>query len=463
MDAENTRPEHESGRSKTRRTHTRAPDDVLDPTVFIEHEDAGLRRRGQPVDPAIHDDLVGTRLDLYEIRSLLGRGSMGAVYLAWHERLHRSCAIKVIAPGLVRAEPQRLEMFLSEARSAARLNHPNIVTVHSLGEDRGFHFIEMEYIHGATLYGLLRSQGRLDPLLATKLIGQLAAALSAAHAAGIIHRDVKPDNVMVNEARAAKLADFGLARIFAGDATHPATRMAGTPAYMAPELFRGEPASVASDVYALGVTYFSLLTGNLPFAAESLAELETKHSAEPAPGLDMPLPHAGAEAEELIHSMLAKETARRPATGVKLVGRLHAIANSLISTVDLVALAMKELDIDWSADAESFEFQVPLAEGRRQRVFAEVAEGVGVGERILTVWTPCAPASADHYDYVLQLNGRLPFGAVSVRPYRGQAYFVMAQNHPRATLDPEEIRASVVHMAEWADRVECRITGEDVH
>ncbi|MGL5096624.1 MAG: serine/threonine-protein kinase [Planctomycetia bacterium] len=420
---------------------------------------------------AIDKLLLGTRLDAYLIRDLLGKGGMGRVYRAWHERLHRESAVKVLDPQLVEANPDRLEMFWSEARAVAHLHHPNLVAIHSLGNDRGFPFIEMELVDGPSLSELLRTVKAanggttgLDPLLATKYAAQIAAALHEAHRHHVVHGDVKPDNVILNSAGVAKLTDFGLARTLSNQRNRTGGRVSGTPAYMAPEMFAGVTADAATDVYALGVTYFLLLTGWLPRPAEGLTDL-TVDGPDFCKRLYERLPDCPAESADLLAAMLAYEPASRPKCDAALASRLHEIANGLTNTREIVAAAVSGSTIEWTADGERFEFLVRLAGDRRQRVFAEVVDGEGTAGRIFALWTPCAPADIQHYELVLRLNARLPHGAVSLRPHGpdGRPYFVMVDNYPRSSLDPEEIRASVVHMAEWADFIEHQLTGQDHH
>jgi serine/threonine-protein kinase len=436
----------------------------LSPRTTVRLDSCVVRSSGCIFDEKLDEDLIGTRLDHFEIRSLLGRGGMGSVYLAWHERLHRLCAVKVITPDLIQSDERRLEMFLTEARSAARLSHPNIVTVHSLGEDRGYYFIEMEYVAGSSLGRTVQKQGPLDPQTATRMVAQVAAGLCNAHAHGVVHSDVKPDNVMVRESTMeAKLTDFGLARIFAAETEHCGGGAVGTPPYMAPELFLGQPTSQASDIYALGASYFVLLTGAVPYPASTYVELYDKLRDEPVPNVTERVPNVPGEIAELVTAMLAKDPSNRPTGGSALVARINELLNTLTPTRELVEQAMRGLDVDWCADGDRFTFHVNVAGSRRQTVEAEVVESLDTGEWMLSFRTLCAPADPKDYEYVLRLNSRLPFGAVGTHMFEGRPYFVMIENRIRATVDPEEIRASVLHMAEWADHVEHHLTGGDRH
>src|SRR5262249_20657788 len=148
----------------------------------------------------------------------LGRGGMGAVYLAWHRDLHRRCALKILLPERVAEDRDYISRFQDEGRATAALIHPNIVTIHAIGETRDLHYLEMEFVAGPTLQQLVRAEGKLNPIRGTALIAKIADGLSTAHRAGIIHRDLKPDNVLLTHQGVPKLADFGLAKRLTGEA-----------------------------------------------------------------------------------------------------------------------------------------------------------------------------------------------------------------------------------------------------
>src|ERR1044071_5417015 len=224
---------------------------------------------------------AGTRVGKYEIQSLVGEGGMGRVYRALDTELRRPVALKFL-PAEVAADPRRLERFGREALAASALNHPNIVTVHDIGQTAdGRRFFATELVEGVTLREHLRSRGlRLGEEL--DLVAQVAAALGEAHAHGIVHRDVKPENVMVRRDGYVKVLDFGLAKLTgrpsAGVDTEAATRalvatdagaVMGTVAYMSPEQARGEEVDARTDVWSLGVVLYEALTGHLPFRGKS--------------------------------------------------------------------------------------------------------------------------------------------------------------------------------------------------
>lgn len=245
-------------------------------------------------DRRVKPTLVNRTLAHYRVLAQLGRGGMGEVYLAEDLRLRRRVALKVLSSSLA-AEPRSLERFQREARSVAALNHPNIVTLHSVEEAEGLHFLVMELVEGEMLSSLIDG-GPMLPERFLPIALQLTEALEAAHARGIIHRDLKPRNVMVTPEGRVKVLDFGIARLThsrknrrIGDEdteiglTHPG-RAIGTAAYMSPEQAEGRPADQRSDLFSLGVVLYEMATGRRPFQAKSrTATLEAILGDTPPP------------------------------------------------------------------------------------------------------------------------------------------------------------------------------------
>jgi predicted ATPase len=265
----------------------------------------------------------------YEIEGQLGRGGMGVVFKAREARLGRHVALKFL-PTEYAHDPQRLDRFLREARTASALNHPHICTVHALGEHEGHPFIVMEFIEGLTLQALIGHRPPVEQV--TRLITQAARALAAAHAAGVVHRDVKPENIMVRTDGYVKVLDFGLARRLptlaqpglGGPDSDPGALM-GTAAYMSPEQAHGLAADIASDVFSLGLVFYHLATGRHPFEAESALGILfaiTARQAIPPSQLNPDIP-AGVEA--LIEAMLRKEARLRP-TAAEVEAALAALS-----------------------------------------------------------------------------------------------------------------------------------------
>ncbi len=230
------------------------------------------------------DPHLGSVVAGYRIEERIGRGGMGLVYRAEHINLRRRAAIKIIAPELADTSGFR-ERFNREARIAAALQHPNIVTVYDAGEaESGLLYLAMQYIEGKDLAGVLRAEGRLKPYRAIDVCRQVGSALDAAHARGLIHRDVKPANVLI-EGRTAFLTDFGLTKRL--DGTHTqltrAGDVVGTIHYVAPEQIEGNPVSARSDVYSLGCLLFHCLTGQVPFFRDTDVGVIYAHLSEDPP------------------------------------------------------------------------------------------------------------------------------------------------------------------------------------
>lgn len=224
-------------------------------------------------------EALNARLEAFEVLSLIGRGGMGAVYKAIHLRLDRVVAIKLLPQELAQSDPAFGERFLREARSLAKLQHPNLVVVHDFGEVDGLYFIVMEYVEGPTLRRLLQ-QGALTPERALTILPQICEGLRYAHEQGLIHRDIKPENILIGDDGRVRITDFGLARL-----TNPhgrdisltgSSQSLGTPHYMAPEQLR-DPDSVdhRADIFALGVVFYEMLTGHLPHGRFPLPSTES--------------------------------------------------------------------------------------------------------------------------------------------------------------------------------------------
>ena len=229
------------------------------------------------------DLAVGSEIAGYRIEGVLGRGGMGVVYRATQRRLDRAVALKLIAPAFAQ-DPAFRERFERESRIAASIEHPNVIPVHEAGEHDGLLFISMRFVDGTDLRALLGSEGRLEAVRATALVAQVAAALDAAHARGLVHRDVKPANVLVAGGDHAYLTDFGLSKHAASAAGLTGTgQFVGTLDYIAPEQLGGDRVDARADVYALGCVLFETLTGQVPFPRDSDPAKLWAHMNEPPP------------------------------------------------------------------------------------------------------------------------------------------------------------------------------------
>ncbi|MFM7162902.1 MAG: serine/threonine-protein kinase, partial [Planctomycetaceae bacterium] len=247
-----------------------------------------LANAAEPAPPPTNqpDPLLGSDFHVYQVESVLGQGGMGRVYLARHRDLHRRCALKILLPELVERQSNFIERFMNEGRAAAALSHPNIITVHAVGQERDTYFLEMEFVPGRSLGRVLHDEQRLNPLKATLLAARIADGLAEAHRLGIVHRDLKPDNVLLTLQGVPKIADFGLAKVVrAGLMNASGEPLCGTPHFMAPELYNGAPATPATDVYALGVTYFLMLAGRVPFSGRTLTAVMGEVLNSPLPNI----------------------------------------------------------------------------------------------------------------------------------------------------------------------------------
>jgi serine/threonine-protein kinase len=265
------------------------------------------------MDTTVADPLVGQVLEgRYRIESRIARGGMATVYVARDIKLGRTIAIKVMHPNLAQ-DDDFVRRFIVEAKSAAALSHPSVVAVYDQGTDGQHVFLAMEYVPGRTLRDLLTEQGRLGPRQALSLMQPVLAALGAAHRAGLVHRDVKPENVLLTDDGQVKVADFGLARAETASKQTKTGMIIGTVGYMAPEQVLSGNADSRSDVYAAGIMLFELLTGYQPHQAESPLAVAYKHVNEVVPLPSSVLPGIPPQLDALIATATNHDPARRPA------------------------------------------------------------------------------------------------------------------------------------------------------
>ncbi|MDJ0975753.1 MAG: serine/threonine-protein kinase [Planctomycetota bacterium] len=256
----------------------------------------------------------------YRLLERLGEGAMGTVYKARQLSLDREVAIKVLAPDLAKDDAY-VERFMKEARAVARLNHTNVISGIDVGDADGIKYMVMEFADGMTVASLLRRGGSLDEERALRIGAQMARALDHAHRNHLVHRDVKPDNIIITGDGVAKLCDLGLARIESG--TDDSTRM-GTPAYMSPELARHDTAvDERTDLYSLGATLFHMVTGREPYTGKDGPSVMAKHLTEPVPNATEVEPSVSLETSALIAQLMAKQAVERIATAKELLDLLE--------------------------------------------------------------------------------------------------------------------------------------------
>jgi serine/threonine protein kinase len=276
------------------------------------------------------DTLIGRRLGKYQLETLVGRGGMATVYRAHDTVLNRSVAIKVLEPALT-FDPKSVERFRREAVTAANLEHPNIVRVYDVQQEGKIHFIAMRFVQGTTLRDILRDNGPLPLEAILNIIVPVASALHYAHRHGVIHRDVKPGNILVEPDGNVLLTDFGIARAAGGtQAGLTATGLVmGTADYLAPEQIAGRPAEPRSDIYSLGVVLYEMLTGVTPFAGENTASILYRQVHDQPPPLRSLNTRLPSELQPLMDRALAKNPALRHADALDLARDLETLAQWL--------------------------------------------------------------------------------------------------------------------------------------
>ena len=406
-------------------------------------------------------DLAGKELGVYECQTLLGAGGMGLVYLARHKRLERECALKVLSPQSVSRDINYVQRFMQEGQSAAAMIHPNIVTIHAIGEEDGLHFLEMEYVPGRSLQHLIDDEGKLAADRATSLVASIADGLASAHQRGIVHRDLKPDNVLMTANGIPKIADFGLAKQVVADKGK--RYLAGTPNFMAPEVYQGEPATPASDVYSLGVCYFLLLTGKLPYHGNSFPDLMHAVLTDPIPSARRYNRAVTLEMAEALNLLLAKGPSTRPRDAFAAAHLLRAVLGSVRDVESLLYEAFEhEKQISWQRDGEAYTLNLKFPNGRGQKVFVETS-GHSASERLLMIYSVCCPAEAGYYEAALRVNSGMLHGAVAIRDIDGVPHFVTVDTYPRGTVNSEEVRRSVWEVGIHADDIERQLTGLDIN
>ncbi|MFC4786642.1 Stk1 family PASTA domain-containing Ser/Thr kinase [Nocardioides sp. MAHUQ-72] len=291
-------------------------------------------------DAVVGDPMSGRLLDgRYRIGPRIARGGMASVYEATDLRLDRTVAVKIMHPGMGDDE-EFAARFVREARAAARLSHPNVVAVYDQGQDDGTVYLAMELIPGHTLRDVIRKEAPMSPARALALIEPVLSALATAHRAGLVHRDVKPENVLIatdpgSGASRVKVADFGLAKAVSADTQHTATGgvLIGTVSYLAPELVIDGRSDARADVYAAGVVLFELLTGVKPHEGESPIQVAYKHVHEDVPPPSQLVPGIPAYVDALVARATARDRAQRPADAGVLLHQVRRVAHALADGV----------------------------------------------------------------------------------------------------------------------------------
>src|SRR5918999_724365 len=267
--------------------------------------------------------VIGTLLnDRFRLDEKIGHGGMSTVYRAFDPTLERWVAIKLMHRD-ISEDPDQLERFRREARAVAQLSHPHVVTVIDFGEDDGTPYIVLECIEGETLKERIKRTGRLPVAEAVAYAIEIARALSAAHAVRLVHRDVKPQNVLIDDQGRAKVTDFGIARSLEAQGLTATGRVLGTTDYVSPEQALGEDVTEQSDIYSLGICIYEMLTGEVPFRADTQVAVAMKHVREPMPDVQRRRPDISAALAAVVERATAKETGHRYQTASELVHDLE--------------------------------------------------------------------------------------------------------------------------------------------
>ncbi|MFE7133929.1 Stk1 family PASTA domain-containing Ser/Thr kinase [Streptomyces sp. NPDC057638] len=294
------------------------------------------------MDTTLQDPLVGRLLDgRYRVDARIAVGGMATVYRAVDTRLDRELALKVMHPALA-ADVAFVERFIREAKSVARLAHPNVVGVFDQGAEGAYVYLAMEYVAGCTLRDVLRERGALQPRAALDILEPVLAALGAAHRAGFVHRDIKPENVLIGDDGRVKVADFGLVRAV-GSATGSSGAVLGTISYLAPEQIEDGASDTRSDVYACGVVLYEMLTGAKPHQGETPAQVLYRHLHEDVPPPSALAPGLAPELDALVAAATARDPGPRPEDAVALLARTRsaraALSDEQLDLVPPAALA----------------------------------------------------------------------------------------------------------------------------
>jgi eukaryotic-like serine/threonine-protein kinase len=269
--------------------------------------------------------VIGTLIaDRFRLDEKVGAGGMSSVYRAYDPTLERWVAIKLMHRD-ISTDPDQLERFRREARAVASLNHPHVVTVIDAGEDEGAPYIVFEYVEGETLKDRIRRLGMLPVPEAVAYAIEIGRALMAAHAARLVHRDVKPQNVLIDPEGRAKVTDFGIARSMEAHGLTATGRVLGTTDYVSPEQALGHAVTEQSDIYSLGIVLYEMLTGEVPFQADTQVAVAMKHVRDPLPDVQRRRPEVSAALAAVVERSTAKETQRRYATVTEVVHDLEEV------------------------------------------------------------------------------------------------------------------------------------------
>jgi len=291
-------------------------------------------------------DISKIKIKGYEILELIGKGGMGYVCKARQLSMDRIVAIKILHEKFA-SRPEFVARFISEARAAGKLNHPNVIQVHDVGQYNNIYFFTMEYLDGVSVLEMLKEKKTLPVPEATRITLEIARALDYAHKQGIVHRDIKPDNIMVTPDGKVKLADLGISKAY-GEGSASKSEVMGSPHYMAPEQALGRPVDGRADIYSLGAAYYHMLVGDTPYSGVSIHEILKKHVSEPPPNPRAENPRIPGKVAGIVRKMMAKNPEERYQSAADLIADLEPLYEKLVPRkgATKAALELKKLARD---------------------------------------------------------------------------------------------------------------------
>jgi len=334
------------------------------------------RRQLERLRPSIEDEQPSQKLPGFKVISKLGAGAMAKVYKARQLSLDRTVAIKVL-PRKFLSNQDFIDRFYAEGRAAAKLNHPNIVQAYDVGNAGEYHYFVMEYVDGNSVYEQLQDIGRYEEARATQIMIEIASALEHAHAAGLIHRDVKPKNIMITQDGVAQLADMGLARAVSDKQLAAAEqgKAYGTPYYISPEQIRGEVnIDFRADIYSLGATFYHMVTGRVPFDGPNPTSVMHKHLKTSLTPPDHVNPNLSNGIGEIIEMAMSKSRRKRYQSISDMLADLRAVQQGEPPVVarksfDLASLAEMETDADSGRSPRGKTIDITPEDGEGESIF----------------------------------------------------------------------------------------------